>query len=496
LKGIQFMKKLLLFTLTLIGTISAWGGFEGSCEWKITESGTYDGSSFSRSGANNFIVVAETSGTVTIKNANFSNTKGDNSNWGVVGVYGGTLILENCTIHNYGTGIGAKCASGSLVLRNCTIYVDNYRGYASAAVQVQSGKSNTVSIEGGLYESVGTCVEIMSSGGTVSVSGGTFNCKADKSKKPYNYSTSEVGYYGALYVDADGSNETKKGKVTITDGNFNGYLYIRNSDHGTISPEGGTFNETNIYKSTSTSNKNPTVYDNMTIPSLAAKANKETYLEDNAGVITNKVVDDAPADYVRNVTSGNWGTIALSNKAVVTGATLYKIINKASDDSYIELEEVEASSVLPADMPFIYQASGTQLKANYSEATAISAVANGLVASPAAGLNWPTKAASFTELTGKYLIANEGGNGKLVLAANGSALAPYRAYVDMSNIEDLTATPVQGRRIIFGQNGTTVATAIDAVSAESAKAEKVMLNGKLYIRRGAQLFDAQGALVK
>ena len=199
----------------------------------------------------------------------------------------------------------------------------------------------------------------------------------------------------------------------------------------------------------------------------------------NPGITTAEVVVDEQV--VRNgLTPGKYGTICLEKNVVsFTGATMYSIDSKASDLSYITLEE--ETGALEAGRPYIFLATGSEIKVQYGTTTADAGSYNGLVG-------------SFTReqlAEGMYIIQNN----KFYRTGADNYVGAHKAYIDMTNVPEET-TPVPGRRYVTMQIGDVqTPTALDEVTVNQENA-KFILNGQLYILRDGKLYNAQGQLVK
>ena len=87
-----------------------------------------------------------------------------------------------------------------------------------------------------------------------------------------------------------------------------------------------------------------------------------------------------------------------------------------------------------------------------------------------------------------YCLHNEGVGTTAFYQYTGSNMPANKAYLQISSSP--SAAP---KRITMRFNG---ATAIDNVEAESVKAEKFVENGEILIRRGNEVFNLQGQIVK
>ncbi|MBR6354954.1 MAG: InlB B-repeat-containing protein, partial [Paludibacteraceae bacterium] len=193
-----------------------------------------------------------------------------------------------------------------------------------------------------------------------------------------------------------------------------------------------------------------------------------------------------PADQVsvRNgLTPGKYGTICLEKNVVsFTGATMYSIDSKASDLSYITLEE--ETGALEAGRPYIFLATGSEIKVQYGTTTTADAGSYyGLVG-------------SFTReqlAEGMYIIQNN----KFYRTGADNYVGAHKAYINMGGVpEEGETAHVPGRRYVTMQIGDVqTPTALDEVTVNQENA-KFILNGQLYILRDGKLYNAQGQLVK
>ena len=78
-------------------------------------------------------------------------------------------------------------------------------------------------------------------------------------------------------------------------------------------------------------------------------------------------------------------------------------------------------------------------------------------------------------------------------------LAPYtlsahKAYIDLDNLPGGANNAPRRLRFVFSEEQTT--TGMENVQNEETKAQKVMIDGVMYIIRGEHMYDAQGQIVK
>ena len=209
----------------------------------------------------------------------------------------------------------------------------------------------------------------------------------------------------------------------------------------------------------------------------------------NPGITTAEVVVDEQV--VReDLTPGKYGTICLEKDVVkYTGATMFNIAWKADDLSSITLEPVDANDTLEAGRPYIFLATGSEIKVQYGTTTADASSHNGLVGSFTGGVIADLEGTS----EGMYIIQNN----KFYRCGDTNRVGAHKAYIKMDEVpEPTTSAPVPGRRYVTMQIGDVqTPTALDEVTATEENV-KFILNGQLYILRDGKLYNAQGQLVK
>ena len=73
-------------------------------------------------------------------------------------------------------------------------------------------------------------------------------------------------------------------------------------------------------------------------------------------------------------------------------------------------------------------------------------------------------------------------------------LSAHKAYIDLDNLPGGTNNAPRRLRFVFSEEQT--ATGMENVQNEETKAQKVMIDGVMYIIRGEHMYDAQGQIVK
>ena len=215
-------------------------------------------------------------------------------------------------------------------------------------------------------------------------------------------------------------------------------------------------------------------------------------------------VKESP-DYPRDVTN-NIGTLCVDHNVVAggaLGATFYQIASR--NETYpdkIDFEEVMPGEELKAGEPYIFKSNTGKIELYYGET-----VADGPVAVRGMIGNYESSTLDIDEenkLDILYIANNKLYNcsnlvgGKLILN-------DHRAYIKMSDVptyaeyqaSQSNSQPNNARRrVTLSMNGTNSATDIDNIFGNDTKAEKVLINGQLFILRGGKMFDATGRLVK
>ena len=73
-------------------------------------------------------------------------------------------------------------------------------------------------------------------------------------------------------------------------------------------------------------------------------------------------------------------------------------------------------------------------------------------------------------------------------------LSAHKAYIDLDNLPGGANNAPRRLRFVFSEEQTT--TGMENVQNEESKAQKVMIDGVMYIIRGEHMYDAQGQIVK
>lgn len=205
-----------------------------------------------------------------------------------------------------------------------------------------------------------------------------------------------------------------------------------------------------------------------------------------------KIVFNAKPDYTRDVTEGRYGTICLPKAGVMTGATLYEVAYYGATSKKIFFDEV-LNGEMQAGVPYIFlpEEGADQLGVFYTnDAVETAKSVNGLV-----GFIGANKEDAQEVPVGSYILSNN--QYRKVVYAESAYIKSNRSYIDLSAINPSEPTLAPGRRrISMSVQGEQTATDIDNIFGNDTKAEKVLINGQLFILRGGKMFDAAGQLVK
>ncbi|WP_302443161.1 chitobiase/beta-hexosaminidase C-terminal domain-containing protein [Paraprevotella xylaniphila] len=168
--------------------------------------------------------------------------------------------------------------------------------------------------------------------------------------------------------------------------------------------------------------------------------------------------------YVRNVASGDYGTICLPYAVVaedMAGADFFSIAGKVMKDGEPQSMVLEQVTTLEAGVPYIFSATSDKLIAAYSgKAVAEAGEANGLVGS--------FEGQDVAE--GMYLISAQN---KVQLCGKGCKISGNRAYIDMDKVPEYSGEVGVNQRLISFED----ATGISETMAEGGLADVYTLSG-------------------
>ena len=189
-------------------------------------------------------------------------------------------------------------------------------------------------------------------------------------------------------------------------------------------------------------------------------------------------VEETP-DYTRGeLTAGKLGTLCLPFGGTITGAVLYECVGSETGKVYLgSVTELEAG------VPYIFEATATEL-AVYSDGTAATAGShNGLVG-------------TFVDETvvalGNYILLNN----ELRPSDGNAKVNANRAYLDMSGVPVGAPQQMPGRKYIgMSVQGENETTGVEDLFTTDTPV-KVIENGQLIIIRDGVKYNVQGQVIK
>lgn len=181
---------------------------------------------------------------------------------------------------------------------------------------------------------------------------------------------------------------------------------------------------------------------------------------------TNQFATDMPIvdGYVRNVTSGDYGTICLPYAVAaedMAGAEFFSIAGKIMKDGEPQSIVLNQVTTLEAGVSYIFSATSDKLIAAYSgKAVAVAEEAN--------GLNGSFEGQDVAE--GMYLISAQN---KVQLCGKGCKISGNRAYIDMNEVPEYSGEVGVNQRLISFED----ATGISETMVEGGLADVYTLSG-------------------
>ena len=140
-------------------------------------------------------------------------------------------------------------------------------------------------------------------------------------------------------------------------------------------------------------------------------------------------------------------------------------------------------------MPYIFHSSALEIVCNY-------------------GIDYASDASSYNGLIGSFeqREISDGHDNYYVLHSNqlwkaGSSVSvgANRAYIDISDVCEVGEAPSQApgrKRVTMAVEGEQTSTNIHNISTTQGTAEKVLINGSLYIMRDGTIYNISGQIVK
>lgn len=255
---------------------------------------------------------------------------------------------------------------------------------------------------------------------------------------------------------------------------------VTNSTKISVNISGGTF---------STDPNSIKIYYNVT--EVENKTPAETSPAYTVDIINGGVVKDenntntyvfSPYDYDRTITN-SYGTICVDKDGKFYGGTLYTIDQIAN--STITLVET-GNNDLVGGKAYVFIANGSTIHAVYNE----NASAKALVTNEAL-----VGAYDQTEIdqNSDFCILKD--NKYYHVDRTGVYVGEHRAYINLAANVVPSKASASRRRIVLHEAVENTATALDNVEA-GAEAQKVVIDGQVFIFRGEHMYNAAGQVVK
>lgn len=194
----------------------------------------------------------------------------------------------------------------------------------------------------------------------------------------------------------------------------------------------------------------------------------------------------ASADiYTRNVPADHYGTICLprASASLSDGMKVYRVLSDQTDG--IMLEEVNA---MEAGVPYFFYSTATTISVTMTGAAVLTPQnGNGLIG------NFGPASVKIPNETDNYILGSD--NTLYYIDQAGIRLDANRAYLDRSTINQSTPSGMP-KRVMGIHKAPSVATALDNTGSQNILPVKKLINGRLVIQVGDQLYDVTGTQVK
>ncbi len=257
-------------------------------------------------------------------------------------------------------------------------------------------------------------------------------------------------------------------------------VVTNNSTKISVNISGGTF---------STDPNSVKIYYNVTEVENGAPAETSPAYEIeiiNGGVVKdendNNIYVFSPYDYDRTITN-SYGTICVEKDGKFYGGTLYTIEQIAG--SQITLVETGNNDLVGGNA-YVFVANGSAIHAVYNENASEKALVTGEAL---------VGAYDQTEITADPDFCILKNNKYYHVDRAGIYVGEHRAYINLGASVTPSNAPAGRRRIVLHEAVENTATALDNVEA-GAEAQKVVIDGQVFIIRGEHMYNAAGQVVK
>lgn len=201
--------------------------------------------------------------------------------------------------------------------------------------------------------------------------------------------------------------------------------------------------------------------------------------------VLSKTIQVTPYIYTRDVPADHYGTICLprASASLSDGMTVYRVLSDETDG--IMLEEVNA---MEAGVPYFFYSTANRISVTMTGAAElIPKNGNGLIG------NFGPASVEIPNETDNYILGSD--NTLYYIDQAGIMLGANRAYLDRSTINQSTPSGMP-KRVMGIHKAPSVATALDNTGSQNILPVKKLINGRLVIQVGDQLYDVTGTQVK
>ena len=280
-----------------------------------------------------------------------------------------------------------------------------------------------------------------------------------------------------------------------------GVIYVEYSNTGGNNARTVEINGVKGLKSTDAANVK--VVDSIAV-NVGTVVIKGIQVSDNAAkdLRISKITFNTAADYTREkLNPSNIGTLCWESNAMLIGATLYELAGK-NENGYLVFDEVSENR-LEAGKGYVFvpENGNTEIKVyNTDKKMAKTEPENVEVGLQGTFEELTSAEGENSPLWDNYIITN---NHFVHINSTNVGVRANRAYIRGFESIPQAGAPQQAsngaprRRLVMeGNPAPATATDIDNIFGNDTKAEKVLINGQLFILRGGKMFDAAGQLVK
>lgn len=199
-----------------------------------------------------------------------------------------------------------------------------------------------------------------------------------------------------------------------------------------------------------------------------------------------EITTEQPDIYPRDVTAGRYGTICLPQASIAySGAEFYSVVGKELTGGTPTSIVIETVSSLQAGVPYLFYATGNLLEVVLTgDAVAEAGKNNGLVGS--------FEQKDIADDSNHYILSDNA-----LWKVNQSIVGANRAYFNLGEMSVFNpAQPAQGIRKRMAVGTEETPSGIEDVVTENISVRKHIVDGRMIIICGENIYNAQGQLIK